>query len=261
MIRLLKIELRKIISNRTFWILTALYIVLYILVILGLQSFIGTISINGSKLFKNLPVYRFPDIWHNITYIGSFFKLIPAFLVIIFITNEYSFNTIKQNITSGLSRNEFVLSKVIFIFMYSTLSLLIIALTGLLFGCSASTTADMTKVHEGMIFLLGHYLQLLSYLSLAMFISVLIRKAGLTIVLLLAYSYIIEPLLTFKLPEKLAYYFPVKLINNLITIPFKKYIVGLSYQTTIPFSDILASVIYIAAFTFFTWLVIRKRDL
>jgi len=261
MIRLLKIELRKIIYNRTFWILTALYIVLYILVILGLQSFIGNINVNGTKLFKNLPVYRFPDIWHNITYIGSFFKLIPAFLVVIFITNEYSFNTIKQNITTGLSRNEFVFSKVIFIILYSTMSLLIVTLTGFIFGYSCSKPEDMSKIHEGMIFLLGHYLQLLNYLSLALLISVIIRKAGLTIVLLLAYSYIIEPILTFKLPDKIAYYFPVKLINNLITIPFKKYIVGLSFQTTIPFTDMMVSVVYFAAFIFLTLIVIRKRDL
>ena len=259
--RLLKIELRKIILNKTFWILTGLHIVLYILVVAGLQGFIGSISMNGTKLFKNLPVYRFPDIWHNITYIASYFKLIPAFLVIIFMTNEYTFNTIKQNITTGLSRDEFVLSKVLFIVIYSTLFLIIVTLTGLLFGFVNSTPADMPKISEGMVFLLGHYFQMLQYLFLAMFMSVLIRKTGLAIVLLLAYSYIIEPLLTFKLPEAVAYYFPVKLINNLITVPFKKYIVGFSYQTTIPALDFVISLLYMAVFIILTIWVIRKRDL
>jgi ABC-2 type transport system permease protein len=35
-----------------------------------------------------LPLYDFPDVWQNMTYVATFFKIILAFIVIISVTNE-----------------------------------------------------------------------------------------------------------------------------------------------------------------------------
>ena len=118
MINLLKIELKKTVTNKTFWVLTGLYVLLLGLVFFGVQSVINEISTNASKTssisIPKVSIYNFPDIWQNLTYLAGFFKIFLAVVVIIFITNEFSFKTIRQNIITGMSRVDFIFYKMQF---------------------------------------------------------------------------------------------------------------------------------------------------
>src|SRR5579864_7443787 len=103
--KLISIELKKILPYATFWIMLGIYVVLLFLMFFFLRS----IKLAGPLAFLNLDsFYSFPLLWHSLTYVASFFTLLLGILVIILITNEFSFRTVRQNIIDGLSKADFL---------------------------------------------------------------------------------------------------------------------------------------------------------
>jgi len=75
MIRLLKIELRKHLSYRAFWLMIFFYAVLLAVMIFGIPGLIDYIAEKSGepsrfRIFKAI-VFNFPDIWQNITFVAS----------------------------------------------------------------------------------------------------------------------------------------------------------------------------------------------
>src|SRR4029078_2195298 len=83
---------------------------------------------------SGIPLFDFTDIWQNLGWLATIFKWIPAFVVIISVTLEYSQKTIKQNIIDGLSKKEFLLSKLSLVVFISIGSALLLFLLGLFLG-------------------------------------------------------------------------------------------------------------------------------
>src|SRR4030042_4598908 len=136
--RLFRIELIKIRSNASFWVLTSLHIGIILLVILSGKVFLSNLSLGGESINlidpSNIPLYQFPDIWHNIAYVAAYLKFILAIYVIISITGEISYDTLRQNIMNGLSRTDFIISKLFLIGLLSLCSTLFLFLAGLIIG-------------------------------------------------------------------------------------------------------------------------------
>ena len=84
------------------------------------------ISLKDLAEMNNIPIYQFPDIWHNITYVAGFLKFILAIYMIISITNEMTYDTLRQNIMNGLSRVDFIISKLVLVFLLSVGSTLFV---------------------------------------------------------------------------------------------------------------------------------------
>ena len=101
MIRLLKIEFKKLLSYKAFWVMLILYTVLQAIMIFGIPGLIDWVGeksgdVSRFRIFKAI-VFNFPDIWQNIAYVASsryFIKIILGIIAIIIITNEYHFLTI-----------------------------------------------------------------------------------------------------------------------------------------------------------------------
>ena len=115
-----------------------LYALIIVSVYWGIQSLINNIV---KDVGENLPVpvssvslYSFPNIWHNLTYISGALKLILAIIVVIFITNEYTYRTLRQNIITGMSRQEFLLSKVLLVVFLAVIATLFIYINALILG-------------------------------------------------------------------------------------------------------------------------------
>ena len=77
----------------------------------------------ASKMAKMLigNPFTFPEVWHTVAYFSSWFVFIPAVVVIMFISNEYSFKTHRQNIIDGWSRKQFITSKLMDVMIISLL--------------------------------------------------------------------------------------------------------------------------------------------
>lgn len=264
--RLLKIEWMKIRSNGTFWVLMGLHVGIILLVVLSGKIVLSKLSLNGENFSKlvspaNIPIYQFPDIWQNITYVAGFLKFILGFYIIISITNEISFNTLRQNVMNGLSRADFFMSKFNLIIILAIISTAFIFVTSLLFGLTYTHPLELKDMVRYSGFLPAYFLQLTVYLVFSLLIGLLIKRTGLAMGLLLLYTILIEPLVSFQIKQEwIKGFLPLKAINNLIHNPFNKYLLR-EIQDYVSFKEILIVVIYAALFVFLINLLLKKRDL
>lgn len=267
MIRLIKIELRKTFPNRVFWILTILYIVLIALVFAGTQGFINKVFEDAGQRspipIPEISIYTFPDIWHNLTFIAGYFKVFLAVLIIILITNEFSYRTIRQSVMAGMSRLDFLKSKILFIFLVSLAATALIFIIGLILGFIYSSDYSLTAIFGKTFFLLGYLLEIFSFLIFAFMIGFLVKRSGFALGLLLLYYVVIEPIIVYKLPDAWEIIMPINNIGNLIDVPNTALmkLFGVEFQDYIAITDIALVLGYTALFLGLTYLVLMKRDL
>ncbi|MBN2350466.1 MAG: ABC transporter permease [Bacteroidales bacterium] len=262
---LLKIEYQKIKFYRTFWIFLGLYLLILLLVFLSVQLFLDWLAEKGEQIENidpsKIPLLQFPDIWHNITWIAGLFKIVPAIFVIISITNEITFNTLRQNIIDGLSRRDFLISKIWLIVILSAVSTVFLFLIGLIFGLIYTPSPEFNDILLYSFFLIAHFFEVFLYLIFTFFLGLLIKRTGLTMGLLLLYTYVIEPIITFRIKtDWITGLFPVKAINNLIRFPFKKYALR-EIQDYVAWQDAGIALFYIILLISLIYLVLKKRDL
>ena len=265
--RLIKIDLRKYARNRTFWVLSALYGVLVIFVFVVMESFMNHIV---THVGKNAPVaipefslYSFPYVWHNLTFLAGFFKIFLALIVIIFITNEFNYKTIRQNIMSGMSRVEFLLSKVIFVFFIALAASLILFFSALLLGFFHTEHLTPALVFSKMYFVPAYFLEVSTFLLLALMFAFLLQKQGLAIGLFALYYYVIEPMVAFRLPENVARFLPVKMITRLIDVPNSSLmkLFGVHFSESVSWTGVAGCVVYAFVFVAVVYLHLKNRDL
>jgi ABC-type transport system involved in multi-copper enzyme maturation permease subunit len=266
MSRLIKLEWLKIRSNATFWVLVGLHIGIVLLIVLSGKIFLGTLSINGNNLkdmagMNNIPIYQFPDIWHNITYVAGFLKFILAIYMIISITNEIAYDTLRQNIMNGLSRVDFIISKLFLVFLLSVGSTLFVFIAGFSLGIANTNDLAIHDLIKYSGFIPAYFLQLSAYLVFALLIGLLIRKTGLAMGLMFLYSLIVEPVLGLRIQnEMIKGFLPMRSISNLIHMPFGKYLLR-EIQDYVTFREIIIVVAYMGLFIWLIYLLLKKRDL
>jgi ABC-type transport system involved in multi-copper enzyme maturation permease subunit len=267
MIRLLKIEYKKVRGSKVFWTLTGLYALLIILFFFGIQGFIDDLADEANKKspipLPGLSAYSMPDIWHNLTYVAGYFKIFLGVIVIILITNEYSYKTIRQNVISGFSRWDFMSSKFLTIGVISLAATLLVFIIGMILGLMYTEEISAAVVFGKTEFLLAYFLEIYAFLMLSLFIGVLVKRSGFAIGLLLLYYYIVEPVARYKLPDEVGDFFPKKAIGTLIDIPNTSImrLFGVEFQDYISLWDALLVVAYVLLFGFFSYYIIKKRDL
>jgi ABC-2 family transporter len=266
MIRLLKIDLAKIKSYRTFWVLIGIYFV-----------FLGATTMSGMEALKwlaskgaefgefdilKVPLYHFPDIWQNLTFIAQYFRILLGIFIIISITNEFTYKTIRQNVIDGMNRAEFIGSKVIFILGLSVISTLFVLAIGLAMGSIYSPASEMRFMFKHIDFVLAFFLSTFNYLLLIMVIALLIKRAGLSIVFLLVYP-AMEFILKVPLPDSLEFlteYLPYSSLSNLIDVPFPKY-VFMEIRDYVDMKDVLINIAYIPILIGIGYQSIANRNL
>jgi ABC-type transport system involved in multi-copper enzyme maturation permease subunit len=264
--RLFRIELIKIQSNASFWVLTSLHVGIVLLVILSGRLFLNSISLNGESITnlldpKAIPIYQFPDIWHNISYVAGYLKFILAIYVIISITSEISYDTLRQNIMNGLSRIDLIISKLFLIILLSLASTVFLFLTGLIIGLFSTPDVQPNDLIKYSGFIPAYFLMLTAYLIFAFMIGLLIKRTGLAMGLMFLYTIIIEPILVFRIQtDWIKGLFPIKSMNNLIHMPFGKYALR-EVQDYVAFKDVVIVLFYTALFLYLIFLLLKKRDL
>jgi len=190
MIRLLSIEFRKIMPYRMFWVMAGMYLLSMAFIFYGFPSLIDYFSMRSDapevKLIKNF-LYNFPDIWQNLAWIAGlryFIKVLLGMIMVVLITNEYTYTTIRHNIINGLSRTDFLLGKIYLILFISLVSTLLILVSGLILGLSFSSVTTLQAMSGKLIFLLGYFIEVATYLLFALMLGLLVKRTGLAIIFL-----------------------------------------------------------------------------
>ena len=267
MFRLIKIDFRKYFYNRSFWILACLYFLLIVLVFAGTEGFINKIMHNAGKnspiAIPDFSLYSFPYVWHNLAFLAGFFKIFPALIIIIFITNEFGYKTIRQNVMAGMSRGEFLLSKVLFVFLFSLASSLVLFFTALILGLLHTEAVTTTLIFQKMYFVAAYFLELFTFSIMALMIAFLVKKQGLSIGVLALYFYVIEPLVAYKLPDSVSYYLPVKAMGHLIDIPNSSLmkIFGVNFREYVDPQDVVLCLFYSLFFIAIVYWFLKKSDI
>ncbi|MBC5775151.1 ABC transporter permease [Pontibacter sp. KCTC 32443] len=254
---LLRTEFRKIFPYRTFWVILAVYVLLLVLILYTSTS----VEINGKALGNE--TYQFPGLWMRLTYVAHFFNLLLGILVIVLVTDEYSYRTVRQEVIDGLSRAEVVLSKFYVVLALAVFSTVFLLALGLYFGLLYSSNTSINAMFSQIDYLSYYFVQAVAYMVLAMLFAFFIRKSGLAIIAFIAYTKIVEPLIHFKLPDHIDKYFPMKALDSLTPMPGQE----LFGQLTSPIEQLspamatLPSLLYTGLFLLFCYLILKIRDL
>lgn len=270
MMRLLKIELKKVMPSRAFKILAIMYIVAMVIISMGVMPFFQFLKAKFTDFGADgvdptiIPFYEFPDIWQNLTNVMIYFKLLLGFSLIFSITNEYSYRTIRQNVIDGLTKHEFIWSKIIMAGFLSAVSTIALFALGLITGFIYSSELSFVLIFEDVHFLLAFFLQLFAFLLFTLFVGTLIRKSIIAMGVLVFWVMAVENGLWLysraKQHEWIEYLLPVKSINALIHTPFPKYAFQ-EIQDYITFPELALVLAWGGLFYWATTRLVVKRDL
>ena len=267
MLHLLQIDLKKMTSYRTFWVVCGLY---FLTLGFGAASgmeflkWLGRIfeDFGQSININRIPLYHFPDVWMNLIWCAGLLKIILAVMVVISVTNEFTYRTLRQNVIDGLSRSEFLFSKILTNLLLSLMSVVMIFLIGLVTGLIYSPSISLEKMLTDLEFFPAYFLELFFFLSYALMIGILIQRSGLTIILLLL-SHMIEAIITSNIDDYvpgMIPFFPMRSIWNLINWPFPRYAFQ-QIQDYITLKSVLIVAGWIFLFNYCSYLRLKKADI
>jgi ABC-type transport system involved in multi-copper enzyme maturation permease subunit len=272
MLHLLQIDLKKMTSYRTFWVICGLYFgTLVIATASGMEALKWLAKIiDGFGAFLNInriPLYHFPDIWQNLIWVSGLLKMVLAIMVVISITNEYQYRTLRQNIIDGLSRWEFILTKILTNVLLSALSMVLLLVIVLITGSIYSPELYWADVITGIEFLPAYFLEVFAFLSYALMLGVFVQRSGLTIVILLL-SHFIEFIFKINIFREslepsigwLQQFFPLESISNLVSFPFYRYAFQ-EIQDTVSITAVLIALGWTFLFNYFSYLKLKKADI
>lgn len=280
MIRLLKLEYFKNFNYNPFRIFALLYfLVLTLLLFIGLVDF----DLAGLKVnLKEQGMYNFPGIWNFTTYIVGLLKIFLGCIIVFSICQEFSNRMFKQNIIDGLSREEFIASKLLTILVFTIFSTLLVFTIALVLGKTYSDTQDGELIFKEIYFIFNYFLKLFTFFTFLMFLSVLFRKSifvFLGFFMLWFFEKIVIGVETFGvnknineaekaklLKTKIYYsdYLPLESMSSLIPNPLVRtkmaQMIGMDFKFDYPVYSVIACLVWSLIFIGGSYLILKKKD-
>ncbi len=234
MINLLKIEWLKIKKYTGFVLLTSFFALGVVATNYIVYAFKKEVidKVEGSQLLFSGSQFDFDMVWQSVSYYSSFFLMLPALLMVILMSNEFTYKTHRQNIIDGWSRAEFLKVKIALAIILAIASTLVIILTSLLFGTLSGTSFSLKGFQNVGYFLL----KAVTYNMVAVLISLLTKRSGVAIAVFFIYTIFengISMLLFFLAVNlkkdsaidlgNLGNYLPMNASDGLLTSPFERF--------------------------------------
>jgi len=276
MIKLLQIEFKKIRTYKVFWILTGLYFVFLSAGILLAEFMVNHMVDNINRRmpipFPHVAIYYFPDVWQNVAFFASmrYVLIFPAIIMIILITNEFTYKTIRQNVINGMSKTEFLASKLLIIILMAIIMIVILTTGTFFIGLSHSGFTEVDFFSKGIPFMGGLFISLLCYMVYSFFCGFILRNTGLAIAIFTLYSLIIEPVIyyflkaPFMFKNTISTYLPVNAVIRLTeypAIPVLKKVMGLNLQDHVSLTTCLLPTAYAGIMIIVVFLIMKRKDL
>ena len=275
--RLFLIEFDKLRTNRSSRILIGAYFILLtsIALIAAIKFDIGSIKFHLAEQ----GIFNFPYVWHFNAFIGAWFKIFLAVVIVSMTANEYSNKTIKQNLIDGLSKREFLHSKWIMIFAFAGISTLFIFVVSLILGLMYSNYTELGIIFSDFEYLLAYFLKLVAFFGFCLFLGTVIKRSAFALGFLGVWQMfegICYGLLKWKSPswidaDQVFRLFPLNAMSNLVPEPFTRLSavrnlaeqVGEVMQTNsaVRFWDIVIVVLWSYIFYLLTYRLLKRRDL
>jgi hypothetical protein len=267
MLQLLKIEWLKVKNYKTFWILSALYLlsiwgINYIVYVIQWKIYHDKNAKDAAQMFLGGPPYAFPKVWSMTSYVSSYLLFIAGLIMIITVTNEFSFKTHRQNIIDGETRTQFIVTKLMCGVVVALVSTLFVFLTAIGFGL---TSDEGSFSFENFQYIFYFFLQALSYCWLAVFFSLLFKRSGISIGVFFLYTIVIENVLVQVLnyyANDTGRYLPIQSSDELLPLPFlEKVQQQISPNTVNTTLQLILVFAYLAAYFFLSKRKFERDDL
>lgn len=287
----LQIEYMKIKGNSSFKVFTLLFLILMPIIIIVLPSYFkdGLFGLGMEDSYPFMPRTA-SSTWYYTTYIASWFSFyLLSFIIIFHITNEYAAKTVRQNIIDGYSKLDYLKSKigmVVFMATTATIYVFIVGLIAALYfksnqpdpstqmpdlasmmagDMSATASApEFGEMFDGILFILGFYIQILAYFIVAVLVSMLVRKGALAVLLFFGVFFvnmILTGILSVQGGENIIEYLPFNSFSSLLpNFEMQFLLFGLGEMETLSLQTAIISTVYIVLFIFLTKVIFYKRD-
>lgn len=278
--RLLTIELQKLWKNRASRVLIFSYFIIL--------SFIALIASIKFTLFgreihiAEQGIFNFPYIWHFNSYVAVWLKLFLAIVIVSMMANEYTYGTLKQNLIDGLSKKEFIKSKLLTVLLFAAASTVFVFIMSLILGYSFSSFTEPSIVFSDLQYIGAYFLNLVAFFSFCLFAGILIKRSAFAIGFIFIW-FIIEQIIggimyntvftTKKQFDNFMQFLPLESISNLITEPVTRLKAYKAIETTIQqgavepkdygvhWYTIAIVLFWTAFFMFMSYRILKKRDL
>jgi len=280
MLKLLKLEYYKNLNYKPFKIFAILYFAILIALL-----FIGLVDLDlfGNPInLKQQGIYNFPEIWNFTTWIVGLLKIFLGLIIVFSICQEFSNRMFKQNTIDGLSRKEFISSKLLTLTIFTVISTLIVFVITLFLGQKYSVVTDSESMFKEIFYIGNYFLKLFTFFCFLMFLSILLRKS-MFVFLTFFILWIVEGILQAieknivltglsgtALETKFQSHFfftkvlPLESMSSLIPNPMLRLnaakMLGLKYEFTYPTESLVACLIWSGVFIIGSYWILKKRD-
>lgn len=275
--RLLSIELQKLWLNRASRVLIISYF--------GILSFIALIAniefdIMGVHIsMADQGIFNFPFIWHFNSYVAVYFKGFLAIIIVSMMANEYSYGTLKQNLIDGLSKKEFIASKVVTIAFFAFASTAFVYIMTLILGLRFSSYTEAAIIFRDQKYIIAYLINLMAFFSFCLFAGILVKRSafalGFTIVWYLAegllYGLMRWKLFNKEIADSIKQFFPLSAISDLLINPSERFKAVRAIQTNIGvtsqvdyslhWTNIAIVAVWSGLFIYASYYILKKRDL
>lgn len=268
MITLLRIEFLKISRMRLSWVALVLFFLLQFLILYYLGDVkTGPRDENGVQnlSFRSFGLYNWPNVWHNLSYLAGFLKFLPALLVIVWVTSEFQYRTLRQNLIDGLSRPQWVTSKMLSITLLTLIASAFLFKVVVLTGLTNNSKIPEAGYFQHLSYFWAYTLEIWFMLIFALFTGILFRKTGVAVILFMGYYLFLEPLVSFLVPEAIAGYLPTQPARDLIPNPLPRMLsvdgmLGTETDLSVKKASVLGTLAWSLIFTLLSYLLVNRKD-
>jgi ABC-type transport system involved in multi-copper enzyme maturation permease subunit len=280
MLRLLSIEFHKLRYNKASKILSIIYFALLLSIAL-----IATIKFEFGDFKLHLAdqgIFNFPYIWHFNTYMAAILKFFLLLVIVSMTSNEYRYQTLKQNLIDGLSKKEFILSKFYTVIAFALISTLFVFVVSLTLGILYSDYNEFSIIISDLEYLFAFFIKLVGFFSMGLFFGILVKRSAFAVGAIFVWL-ILENIFkgylfwSFKDAESssksvdfIMQFLPGEAISNLIKEPFSRLGAVKTFANTmgktfdkaeIEMSAILIVSVWTLIFIYLSYALLKKRDL
>lgn len=218
---LLALEWKKFRNNSVYRSLMLIYFILSpVVIFLGkdIHKYVPVIIQNSSVFFE------FPTVWDYQGYAGNWMvSMCLGFLAIHIVTSEVSNRTMRQNIISGLTRQEYFMSKITHVVAIGLAASAVYGLSSVLIGMIHTDGFDLELVLDNNRAVLRYFLMCLGYMIFGLMLAFLIRRGFLTLMVYFFYVFALEPIFmaihVYYFKNSSRNYWPMNCTEDLMPLP------------------------------------------
>jgi len=209
--KLFRLELIKYSRSTIFYIFTGLFMAL---VVLSEVSSLYLANKFGVKI-------GFADLWPSLINTAGQMNIFIGIIIMVSITSEYQYRTIRQHIVDGLDKSDFFIAKNLYAVCLSVFAVVFVAITVVIAGYLTGATVSASGPFDGSRQLGNYFIQVLGYMSMAIFFAFLLRTTAVGIIVYLPLESLLGAIVSYlsKSNTSIPQYFPKAVFSNIVQNP------------------------------------------